>query len=163
MGLVVDWKTGKILEDGVQLALAAACVFTHYPEVEHIRSEFIWLKDNATTPAYFKRRDARDVALYLADASKLLSKHISLPLSSLSPVGYVRSIARYPTVCTMVNGTSHVSKLVGEMDLVELHRMIQSFLINNESEARSPPMWDITSSLIAERCGLPSECRPHLP
>jgi len=53
---VLDWKTGKILEDGVQLALMAACVFAHHPKVQAIRTEFIWLKQGgAITRADFTR------------------------------------------------------------------------------------------------------------
>ena len=54
---VLDWKTGKILEDGVQLALMAACVFAHHPGVQRIRTEFIWLKEDAVTRADFSRAD----------------------------------------------------------------------------------------------------------
>jgi len=42
---VRDWKTGKILQDSQQLGLAAACIFAHYPEVQMVFSEFIWLKE----------------------------------------------------------------------------------------------------------------------
>lgn len=57
VALVADWKTGKILEDSMQLALMAQCVFAHHPEVERVRSEFIWLKEDATTRADFSRQD----------------------------------------------------------------------------------------------------------
>jgi len=57
VALVMDWKTGKILEDGVQLALFAQCVFSHHPEVQKIRTEFIWLKEDAKTRADFSRAD----------------------------------------------------------------------------------------------------------
>lgn len=57
VALIVDWKTGKIIEDGSQLALMAQCVFAHYPEVMRVRSEFIWLKEDASTRADFKRDD----------------------------------------------------------------------------------------------------------
>src|SRR5205807_2231069 len=40
VALIVDWKTGKIVEDSQQLALMAACVFAHHPEVQKVRSEF---------------------------------------------------------------------------------------------------------------------------
>jgi len=53
--LVVDWKTGKIVEDSQQLALMAACVFAHHPEVIQVRSEFIWLKDDASSRSDFHR------------------------------------------------------------------------------------------------------------
>ena len=55
VALIIDWKTGKVLEDGSQLALMAACVFAHYPEVRKVRSEFVWLKEDATTRADFSR------------------------------------------------------------------------------------------------------------
>lgn len=58
---VLDWKTGKILEDGVQLALMAACVFAHHPKVQKIRTEFVWLKEDATTRADFTRADMVNV------------------------------------------------------------------------------------------------------
>jgi hypothetical protein len=57
VALICDYKTGKILEDGSQLALMAACVFAHHPEVQKVRSEFIWLKEDATTRADFSRED----------------------------------------------------------------------------------------------------------
>lgn len=57
VALIADWKTGKILEDGSQLALAAQCVFSHHPSVHAVRSEFIWLKEDATTSQIFKRED----------------------------------------------------------------------------------------------------------
>jgi hypothetical protein len=48
VGLAVDWKTGKRIEDSVQLALTAACVFAHYPQVEALRTEFVWLKEGVS-------------------------------------------------------------------------------------------------------------------
>jgi hypothetical protein len=54
---VLDWKTGKIIEDGVQLALMAACVFAHHPSIQKIRTEFVWLKEDAVTRADFSRDD----------------------------------------------------------------------------------------------------------
>lgn len=57
VAVVLDWKTGKILEDGVQLALMAQCVFAHHPDIQKIRTEFVWLKEDATTRADFSRDD----------------------------------------------------------------------------------------------------------
>jgi len=57
VALILDWKTGKVLEDSQQLALMAACVFAHYPDVQKVRSEFVWLKEDATTRADFARED----------------------------------------------------------------------------------------------------------
>lgn len=57
VALVVDWKTGKIIEDSVQLALMAACVFAHHPAVQKVRSEFVWLKEDAKTSAVLDRSE----------------------------------------------------------------------------------------------------------
>lgn len=57
VALACDWKTGKILEDGVQLALMAAVVLVHYPAIQHIRTEFIWLAHDCTSREDFSRED----------------------------------------------------------------------------------------------------------
>jgi len=54
---IIDWKTGKIVEDSCQLALAAACVFAKFPEVKKVKSTFAWLKENATTDQMFTPDD----------------------------------------------------------------------------------------------------------
>ncbi len=60
LALVLDWKTGKVLEDSVQLMLMAQCLFAHYPELKYVRSEFVWLKDDCTTPELFSRKEVAD-------------------------------------------------------------------------------------------------------
>jgi RecB family exonuclease len=57
VALIIDWKTGKIVEDSQQLALMAACVFAHHPDVQKVRSEFIWLKEDARTRGDFHRNE----------------------------------------------------------------------------------------------------------
>jgi hypothetical protein len=57
VALIVDWKTGKIIEDSEQLALTAACVFAKHPEVQAVRSSFVWLKEDAETSETFYRSD----------------------------------------------------------------------------------------------------------
>lgn len=55
VALGLDWKTGKVLHDSVQLMLLAQCIFSHYPEVQRVRTEFIWLKDDCTTHEIWDR------------------------------------------------------------------------------------------------------------
>ena len=57
LALCVDWKTGKIIDDSIQLALTAQCIFAHHPDVNYVRSEYVWLKEDATTHAVIKRSD----------------------------------------------------------------------------------------------------------
>lgn len=57
VAVAIDWKTGKVLEDGIQLALIAQCIFAHHPQVQKVRTEFVWLKHDAQTRADFTRAD----------------------------------------------------------------------------------------------------------
>ncbi|CAB4144476.1 PD-(D/E)XK nuclease superfamily [uncultured Caudovirales phage] len=52
-----DYKTGKVVEDSEQLSLMAACLFAHFPKVNAVRTEFLWLKDDAITRATFRREE----------------------------------------------------------------------------------------------------------
>jgi hypothetical protein len=54
---ILDWKLGKVLEDSVQLALMAACIFGNYPGVNRVDTVFMWLKHDAKTRDVFRRDD----------------------------------------------------------------------------------------------------------
>jgi hypothetical protein len=45
----LDWKTGKMNHDSIQLMLMATCIFIHYPEIKEVKTRFVWLKENCTT------------------------------------------------------------------------------------------------------------------
>lgn len=55
LGVAVDWKTGRIEEESPQLALTAAALFYHHPHLQVVRSEYIWLKEDAATVLDIKR------------------------------------------------------------------------------------------------------------
>lgn len=57
VALIVDWKTGKILEDSQQLALTAACVFAKHPDIAAVRASFVWLKEDAESSETFMKDD----------------------------------------------------------------------------------------------------------
>lgn len=59
VALAIDYKTGKVLEDSEQLALMAECIFSHYPEVQAVRTEFWWLADDCATQEIFRRSDRK--------------------------------------------------------------------------------------------------------
>ena len=56
----IDWKTGKINHDSVQLMLSTACIFAFHPEVEKVRTSFIWLQDNEVTTDDYTREDIKN-------------------------------------------------------------------------------------------------------
>jgi hypothetical protein len=45
VAILADWKTGKRIEDPVQLWLSALCLFAHHPDVEIVQAMFVWLKE----------------------------------------------------------------------------------------------------------------------
>jgi hypothetical protein len=55
--ILIDWKTGKVVEDSVQLILSAMCVFYHYPEVQVAKSVFAWLAENAESEEIVHRHE----------------------------------------------------------------------------------------------------------
>lgn len=57
VAVAVDWKTGQIKEDLEQLAITAQVFFSTYPTVQKVRTQYVWLGNNATTTQDFKRED----------------------------------------------------------------------------------------------------------
>jgi len=54
---VVDYKTGKPRMDDTQLALCAAMVFHHYPELSQVRTEYIWTEYGDTSHRIYQRSE----------------------------------------------------------------------------------------------------------
>jgi hypothetical protein len=46
VGWLIDWKTGKRIEEPLQLWLGALCMFQYFPQLEIIDSMFVWLKED---------------------------------------------------------------------------------------------------------------------
>jgi hypothetical protein len=91
----VDWKTGKRKPNSDQLALFALLVFHHFPEVQEVRTMFVWLKtleqDKATygrmhipelwqkfIPDLHRLKDAYDNERWPARTSGLCRKHCAV-------------------------------------------------------------------------------------
>lgn len=91
VALVLDWKTGKILVDSVQLMLMAQCIFSHYPDVQLVRSEFVWLKDDCTTPEVFTRAEVADAWVGLMERVNQLELADKLQDYPPKPSGLCRS------------------------------------------------------------------------
>lgn len=67
-----DWKTGKVRADSKQLMLNAALIFKAMPEVQTIKTSFVWLKYNQTTDDIFKRDDEKFIwATFLPRVQRL--------------------------------------------------------------------------------------------
>lgn len=59
IAITLDWKTGKVLDNPVQLGLVAQCIFSNFPDVQMVAAEYVWLKEETTTSENFKRADMR--------------------------------------------------------------------------------------------------------
>lgn len=55
---VLDWKLGKIKEDHEQLKLFAAATFATAPEVQSVKTGYVWLAHNKVTKQTFDREEA---------------------------------------------------------------------------------------------------------
>ena len=54
---LIDWKTGGMKHDSVQLLLNAACAFAYHPQIEKIKATFIWLPDDCPSSDDYTRAD----------------------------------------------------------------------------------------------------------
>lgn len=57
VALAVDWKTGAIKVDSVQLMLMAQCLFSHFPALKVIQTKYVWLADDCETTETYTRND----------------------------------------------------------------------------------------------------------
>ncbi len=59
--LVLDYKTGKRRPDSDQLKLFALLAFIHFPEVQKVKTSFVWLKAGGTDSAEYTRDQASEL------------------------------------------------------------------------------------------------------
>lgn len=55
VAVCLDWKTGKPKNNPMQLQLFSCMVMLHFPEVQEVRTSFVWLNHGHTTDAKYKR------------------------------------------------------------------------------------------------------------
>lgn len=68
----VDWKTGKRKPNSDQLSLFALLVFHHYPEIQEVRTMFVWLKTGTTDMEVYRREQIPQLwQLFLTDVQRL--------------------------------------------------------------------------------------------
>lgn len=57
---ILDWKTGGMKHDSVQLLFSAACLFAYHKSIEKIRTTFVWLRDDETSSEDYTRKDVAE-------------------------------------------------------------------------------------------------------
>jgi hypothetical protein len=88
--VIVDWKTGKVKADSVQLMLMAQCIFSHFPEVEEVYTMYIWLKEDAQTVEIYTRQDVADSWLGLFERVQSMEKAVKTNNFPPKPSGLCR-------------------------------------------------------------------------
>jgi hypothetical protein len=75
--VALDWKTGKPKEDHDQLMLFAALLFHTYPELETIRTGYVWLAHGCKiTTKEFSRADVPSIwSEFLPRVKRLVTAH----------------------------------------------------------------------------------------
>lgn len=58
---VIDFKNGTPKDDPIQLAIYAAVVFIHYPDVIGVRTEYWWIKIKEKTHELFRPEDIKEL------------------------------------------------------------------------------------------------------
>lgn len=53
--VALDWKTGNRKTGSTQLMLTAGLIFSHYPDVEQVKTGFVWLKESKVDREVFTR------------------------------------------------------------------------------------------------------------
>ena len=68
----IDWKTGRVETESPQLALTAACLFIHYPQLQAVRSRYIFLKEDACTDLDIRRAELPELWNNLHDRIEIM-------------------------------------------------------------------------------------------
>lgn len=83
----LDWKTGKPKDNPTQLQLFAALVFIHFPEVQAVKTSFIWLHHDDTTTAKYTRNMLPHLWLALDPRLDRLEDAVQLGVFKAKPSG----------------------------------------------------------------------------
>lgn len=83
----LDYKTGKVKDNPTQLQLFAAMVMWLFPEVNTVKTSFIWLKFNETTNAKYERRFLKSLWRALEPRFDKVQEVIDLGVFDTKPSG----------------------------------------------------------------------------
>lgn len=104
----VDWKTGKRKPRSDQLALFALLIFHTYPEVQEVRTMFIWLKTLQNDKEVFKREEIPQLwQRFIPDLHRLKNAHDT---NAWPPTTSGLCRAHCPVVTCSFNGNAHLNR-----------------------------------------------------
>lgn len=83
----LDYKTGKVREAPTQLQFFACMVFWHFPEVQQVKTSFLWLRFDTTTDATYKRKYLQQMWEALLPRIDAVHEAIDLGVFKAKPSG----------------------------------------------------------------------------
>ena len=86
----LDWKTGKVRDNPTQLQLFACMVFLHFPEVQTVKTAFVWLKFDQVTDMVYKRSMFDPMWHNLTQRFDYVQETIDLGVFEAKPSGLCR-------------------------------------------------------------------------
>jgi hypothetical protein len=90
--LIVDWKTGKSKNaDEVQLEMMALMAFIHYPSIQRVRADFVWLQEDTNTSIVLDRHEAPDKWAEIMPRVERLQRATEANLFPPKPGNFCRS------------------------------------------------------------------------
>lgn len=90
--LAIDWKTGKVSKDSVQLMLMAQCIFAHNPQVKRVRTMYVWLQFPDAEPVIedYDRQEVANAWIGLLLRVKLMEEAYNTQTYPPKPSGLCR-------------------------------------------------------------------------
>jgi len=88
---VGDYKTGKMRPDLTQLKLFAAAIFHKYPQVDEIKTAFIWLNHGTKTIESFDRSDLKFIWNHFLPKLRRLENAYEKDVWPANPSGLCRN------------------------------------------------------------------------
>ena len=84
---VIDWKTGKVKDNPTQLKLFACMVMEHFPQVQRVKTAFVWLGYNEITSQTFSREHLQDMWATLTPRMDAVQQAVTLGFFRSKPTG----------------------------------------------------------------------------
>lgn len=82
-----DYKTGKVKDNPTQLQVFSLLTMLHFPEVEEVKTSFIWLSHNDISTTTYKRRTLPHLWLALEPRFKAVQDAVDLGVFKAKPSG----------------------------------------------------------------------------
>lgn len=84
---MLDWKTGKVRQNPTQMQLFAAMVLTCFPQVERVKTAFVWLNYNDITPVTYARSQLNTLWGALRPRMEAVEDAVALGVFRAKPSG----------------------------------------------------------------------------